>query len=107
MEFIEVGGEYGAAIDPEWKGPLKNISVSDCPSLKGVRLYSAYLDGTLPSFIRDLEGKGYAVYPYKYSYYASETPGKKFEYKSHPNGYTMPGEPDKPYRHCLGGYYEE
>ncbi|MBR5724122.1 MAG: Ig domain-containing protein [Bacteroidales bacterium] len=104
LETIDLGASYD--IDYEWIGPLRSISVSACPSLNRVLIHSSILNGTLPSFIRDLEGKGYADYPFKYSYYASQTPGKKFEYKAHSNGYTMPGEPDRIYRHCLGGYYD-
>ena len=106
IETIDVGGAFGANIDYEWTGPLKSISVSGCPSLRRVLIRSAYLNGTLPSFIQALEGKGYASYPYKYSYYVSQTPGKRLDYTTHSNGYTMPGEPGSPYRHPLGGYYD-
>lgn len=74
MESITVGSSFHAFNDPStvdrtWHGPLKSISVSGCPNLKRVEICSAYLNGTLPSFIQALEGKGYASYPYKYSYY--------------------------------------
>lgn len=111
MESITVGSSFHASNDPSvldrtWHGPLKSISVSGCPNLRRVEICSAYLNGTLPSFIQALEGKGYASYPYKYSYYVSQTPGKRLDYTTHSNGYTMPGEPGSPYRHPLGGYYD-
>ena len=111
LESITVGSSFHASNDPSvldrtWHGPLKSISVSGCPNLKRVEICSAYLNGTLPSFIQALEGKGYASYPYKYSYYVSQTPGKRLDYTTHSNGYTMPGEPGSPYRHPLGGYYD-
>ncbi len=111
MESITVGSSFHASNDPSvldrtWHGPLKSISVSGRPSLRRVLIRSAYLNGTLPSFIQALEGKGYASYPYKYSYYVSQTPGKRLDYTTHSNGYTMPGEPGSPYRHPLGGYYD-
>ena len=88
-----------------WAGPLRSISVSGCPSLKSVQIHSSQLNGTLPSFIRDLEGKGYASYPYLYDYYIDQDT-EKLVSKAHSNGYTMPGEPGRPYRHCLGGYID-
>ena len=33
-------------------------------------------------------------------------PGKRLDYTTHSNGYSMPGEPGSPYRHPLGGYYD-
>jgi len=87
-----------------WDGPLESISVSGTTSLKKIALYSSYLSGTLPSWIQSAES---ASYPYKYSYKWDDDLQKLVPGTTHPNGYVMPGEPGRPYRHCLGGYYEE
>lgn len=87
-----------------WDGPLESISVSGTTRLKSVYIASSYVSGTLPSWIQSAE---YASYPYKYSYAYDENLERIVPSVTHPNGYTMPGEPGRPYRHCLGGYYED
>ena len=87
-----------------WDGPLESISVSGTTSLKYIDISSSHLNGTVPSWIQSASA-GTVIYPYKYDYWLNDD-GKLVPGKIYPSGYTMPGEPERPYKHCMQGYYD-
>ena len=108
LESFSVNNDYDY-----WKGPLRSFSISGSPSLRGAQISSPSVNGTLPEDIQSCwKQGGHPYYPNKYDYemdqYDPET--ERYTWKvaeTHSNGYTMPGEPDRPFNHSSGKYFDE
>ncbi len=89
-----------------WTGRLAAFSVSGTPALKNLSISSSLLNGTAPDCI-DIcyKNGGSATYPYKYAYTKDGSTYKVL--KTNSNGYTYPGEPDRPYDHGAHKYLKD